>query len=160
MVAAEKRWTNIVSSSRFTKCATTTTIVITCIWDVSSGAEGYRYGRTAYSNGQIMMGPRYSIRNTVRHAICGPRSLTINVLWSRRPVECTDASFKLLTKLPSDPLVTRNWCTEYRVAFPSALYKSEQVAPASRSRYWGRVLMGLPVISQHKARPTSLLADL
>ena len=29
----------------------------------------------------MMMGPRYSTRNTVRHAICGPTRLSYVILW-------------------------------------------------------------------------------
>ena len=46
-------------------------------------------------------------RNTVRHAICGPRSLTYMVLCSRKPVELTETSLLLGTKEPSLPFVIR-----------------------------------------------------
>lgn len=46
-------------------------------------------------------------RNTVRHAICGPRSLTYIVLCSLSPVELTERSLLLGTTDPSLPLVMR-----------------------------------------------------
>ena len=46
-------------------------------------------------------------RNTVRHAICGPRSLTYMVLCSRKPVALTERSLLLGTKEPSLPFVIR-----------------------------------------------------
>ena len=46
-------------------------------------------------------------RNTVRHAICGPRSLTYTVLCSRKPVEFMETSLLLGTTEPSLPFVIR-----------------------------------------------------
>ena len=55
-----------------------------------------------------MIGVQGSIpKNIVRHAICGPRSLTYIVLCSLSPVELTEISLLLGTKEPSLPFVTR-----------------------------------------------------